>query len=61
MLDRRTIVTTPTKRAIEALLAVMVTLALSILAVWATGDPRVAGLVVIAAGIAMSGLVGFYE
>jgi hypothetical protein len=60
-LDRRSVVTKPTKRAIEATLAVMATLALSIVAVWLTGDPRAAGLVVIAAGVAVSGVIGVHE
>ena len=53
--------TNTTKQAIEATLAVMLTLALSILAVWLTGDPRAVGLVVIAAGVAVSGVIRFYE
>ena len=53
--------TNTTKQAIEATLAVMLTLALSIVAVWLTGDPRAAGLVVLAAGVAVAGVIGFYE
>ncbi len=53
--------TKSTKRAIEATLAVMVTLALSIVAVWFIGDARAGGMVVMAAGIAVSGLIGVYE
>jgi hypothetical protein len=61
MSEWRIVVTQKPKRVIEATLAVATTLALSIASVWLAGDSRAAGLVVMLAGVAVSGVIGYNE
>ena len=44
-----------------AVATVVATLALSIIAVWLTGDPRAAGPVVMVVAFAVSGVIGYTE
>jgi hypothetical protein len=61
MSDWRTVVTKGPERVIETILAVATTLVLSIATVWLTGDSRATGLVVMTAGVAVSGVIGYNE
>jgi hypothetical protein len=55
------VVTKQAEIVVLAVAAVVATLALSIIAVWLTGDPRAAGPVVMVVAFAVSGVIGYTE